>query len=264
MSQDRKQKTNKKSGGELARVKTQLKKAKRELKEALDGQAATGEILRVISSSPKSAQPVFEIIVQSARTLFPEATVSIALQEGDQVQVAAIAGPDPDSVESWRQRFPAPLRRDTMHGYVLLEAQIVDVPDVVQAEEQFSAGVGNFLASGYRAVTMMPIMLGSDVLGVLSVLRLAPGPLTKEQFAMLQTFAEQANIAVANTNRVNEMRQTNEVLETVSRQLAKYIPPQLYQSIVGGEQRVTIEISTQEAHHLFLRHCQLRRDHRRT
>lgn len=225
----------------MAQENSKLEQLKRELKEALDGQSAIGDILNVISSSPKTVQPVFEIIVQSVHRLFPEATVGIALQDGNQVQVATIVGPDPEMVESWRKRFPAPLRRDTMHGYVLLEAKIVDVPDVAEVAEQFSAGAGNFLASGYRAVTMMPIVLGDAVLGVLSVLRLQPSPLSKEQFAILQNFTAQANIAVANTHRVNEMRQTNEVLEAVSRQLAKYIPPQLYQAIIDGEQRAAIE-----------------------
>ena len=77
-----------------------------ELKEALDRQAATSEILRVISSSPKSAQPVFEAIVQAGQRLFPEAIVSIALEVGNEVHVAAIAGPNPAGVAAWRKRFP--------------------------------------------------------------------------------------------------------------------------------------------------------------
>jgi class 3 adenylate cyclase len=65
--------------------------------------------------------------------------------------------------------------------------------------------------------------------------------LSNEQFAALQTFAAQANIAIENTQLVNEMRHANEVLATVSDQLAKYISPQLYQSIISGKQRVAIE-----------------------
>jgi len=102
-------------------------------------------------------------------------------------------------------------------------------------------GAGNFLASGYRAVTMMPISHGDNTVGALAVLRLAIGRLTPEQFSVLQTFAAQANIAIDNTHLVNEMRETNEALANVSNQLAKYIPPQLYNSIMAGEQRATIE-----------------------
>ena len=241
---------------------TSQKRLKQELKEALDRQAATAEILRVISSSPTSAQPVFETIVQTGLTLFPNATISIALQAGDEVRVAAIAGPDPADVEAWRRRFPAPLHPKTMHGYVILEGEIVDVPDVARALDRFSVGANNFLASGYRAVTMMPISHGDATVGALAVLRLATGPLTAEQFAVLQTFAAQANIAIESTQMVNELRQTNEVLANVSGQLARYIPPQLYQSIIAGEQRAAIEVPTQETDCLFLGHRQFHRNHR--
>jgi len=242
MSEDREQKPSMVGGSGLAGARKQLRQLKIELKEALDRQAATGEILRVISSSPKSAQPVFETIVRTGLTLFPNATISIALQVGDEVQVAAIAGPDPADVEAWRRRFPAPVKPDTMHGFVILEGAIVDVPDVAKPSDQFSEGAkNNFLASGYRAVTMMPISMDDAAVGVLAVLRMTTGHLTSEQFALLQTFTDQANIAIDNTRLVNDMRQTNEVLATVSDQLAKYIPPQLYQLIIAGEQRAAIE-----------------------
>ena len=212
-----------------------------QLKEALDREAATGEILDVIRSSPRSAQPVFDAIVRAGLRLFPDATISIALRRNDQVEVAAIAGPDPAGVEAWRNRFPAPLHPETIHGFVILKGNTVDLADVAAAQDQFKAGAGNFLASGYRAVTMMPISHGGTTVGTLAVLRLEIGKLSREQFALLQTFAAQANIAIENTRLVNEMREANEALAHVSGQLAKYIPPQLYELIMAGEQRAAIE-----------------------
>jgi class 3 adenylate cyclase len=228
-------------GGKQAGLKEQLDALKGELREALDRQAATGEILRVISRSPISSQQVFEAIVQAGSTLIPEAAISIALQVGDQVQAVAVAEPDPARAEAWRRRFPFPVTREYMHGFVILEGRVVDIPDVKNALNEFAAGAQNFLASGYRAATMLPLMRGDTAVGVLSVVRLSPGPLSNEQLAMLQTFATQAVIAIENARLVNEMRQTNEALATVSDQLAKYISPQLYQSIISGEQRVAIE-----------------------
>ena len=158
------------------------------------------------------------------------------------MQAAAIAGPDPLNVEAWRGRFPAPLTRDTMHGFVILDGAVIDIPDVASSSDQFSQGAkNNFLASGYRAVTMIPIVHNGNAVGVLALLRLSPGGLEEEEFALLETFASQANIAIENTQLVNDMRRTNEVLGTVSDQRAKYIPPQLYQSIIAGEQRAAIE-----------------------
>ena len=109
MSRQRKQKTAKGRASSSAEMKKELDLRTRELKEALDRQAATSEILRVISSSPTDTQPVFEAIVQSASTLFPDAAISVALPEGDQMQAAAVAETDPARAEAWRRRFPFPL-----------------------------------------------------------------------------------------------------------------------------------------------------------
>lgn len=209
---------------------------KRELSEALDRQTATSEILRVISSSPTDTQPVFEAIVRSGLKLFPNAAVSVALPEGNQAVAAAVAAADPESAEAWRQRFPFPLTHEYMHGIALLESRVIDIPDVENAPSEFETGAQNFLASGYRAVTMMPMMCGDAAIGALSVVRFSPGALSTEQLEVLETFAAQAVIAIENTRLVNEMRQTNETLATVSHQLEKYMSPQLYESIVNGEQ----------------------------
>ena len=88
---------------------------------------------------------------------------------------------------------------------------------------------------------MTPLLRDGKAIGVLGIVRISPGPLSDEQLAVLQTFAAQAVIAIENTRLVNELRQTNAMVEQVSRQLAKYISPQLYQSIVTGEQDVAIE-----------------------
>jgi class 3 adenylate cyclase len=240
MAPQQKQKSVEGNGKIMAARQKEADLLKRELSEALDREAATGEILRVISMSPTSSQPVFEAIVQTGSTLFPDAAISVALPVGEEVHAAAVAEASPARAEAWRRRFPFPLTREYMHGFVILEGQVVDIPDVENALDEFAAGAQNFLASGYRAVTMMPMMRGDTAVGVLSVVRLSTGSLSKEQFAMLRTFAAQAVIAIENTRLVNEMRRTNEILETVSDQLAKYISPQLYQSIISGEQRVAI------------------------
>ena len=186
----------------------------RERDEAVEQQTATAEILTVISNSPTDTQPVFDAVVQSGLKLFPDATVSIALRDGDMVKAAAIAEPDPARAEAWRRRFPNPLTREYMHGTAILDRQIVDIADVRKVSAKFAAGSRNFLASGYRAITIMPMMRGSEAIGALSVARLAPGPLSERQLAVLRTFAAQAVIAIENTRLLNELR------ETLDRQMA--------------------------------------------
>jgi class 3 adenylate cyclase len=185
----------------------------RELKEALDREAATADILRVISSSPTDTQPVFDAIVQSGSKLFPDAAISVALPIDDQVHAMAVAETDAARAEAWRQRFPFPLTREYMHGRAILDANAFDIPDVAKASDAPNTGAQNFLASGYRAVTMMPMMRGDTAIGVLSVVRLATGPLSNEQLAVLRTFAAQAVIAIENTRMLNELRSTAEELE---------------------------------------------------
>lgn len=240
MSRKRKPDTANKGRGSPAALKSELDERKRELNEALDRQAATDEILRLISASPSDTQPVFDAIVRSGAKLFPGSAISVAFPVDGEVVAVAVADEDPVRAELWRQRFPFPMTREYMHGVAMMDGKEFDIPDVANAPNKDSAGAKNFLASGYRAVTMMPMLRDGSAIGVLCVVRTGPGPLSGEQMALLRTFAAQAVIAIENTRLLNEFRQTNSVLENVSRQLAKYISPQLYQSIISGDQSVSI------------------------
>jgi two-component system, NtrC family, sensor kinase len=194
-----------------------------ELHEALEQQTATSEVLKVISSSPTDTQPVFEAIVRSGLKLFPDAAISVVLPEGDQVRAAAFAEPNPTRAKAWRRRFPFPLTREYMHSLAILDGRLVDIPDVENAPAELGAGARNFLATGYRALTIMPLMRGDAAIGALSVVRLAPGPLSDKQLAMLKTFADQAVIAIENTRLLSELREslqqqtaTADVLKVIS------------------------------------------------
>jgi GAF domain-containing protein/HAMP domain-containing protein len=195
-----------------------------ETKESLEQQTATSEILKVISSSTTDTQPVFEAIVQSGLKLFPDAAVVVTLPDGDQVQLAAIANLDPRHAEEWRKRFPFPLSREYMHGLAILERRMIDMPDAAaNTDASIAPGIKNFLASGYRAVTIMPMMRGEAAIGTVSVVRSEPGPLTEKQLALLRTFADQAVIAIENVRLFNETKEsleqqtaTSEILRVIS------------------------------------------------
>ena len=194
------------------------------MNEAFEQQAATAEILNIISNSPTDTQPVFDAIVQSGLKLFPDALISLALRYGDMINAAAIAERDPERAEAWRRTISrTPFTREYMHGAALLDCRIVDIPDARNAPAELSAGARNFLTSGYRAITITPMMRRNEAIGLLSVVRRTPGPLSDKQLSLLRTFAAQAVIAIENTRLLNELREllqqqtaTAEVLKVIS------------------------------------------------
>ena len=192
-----------------------------ELGESLQQQTATADILAVISNSLDDTQPVFDAIVQSGLKLFANATIMIALADGNQVKLAAVADRDPARIDAVRRRFPVPLIREYMHGVAILDAKVVDIPDAENAPPELASGSSNFLATGNRAITIMPMMRGDAAIGVLSVVRLASGPLSDKQLDVLKAFASQTVIAIENTRLLNELRQrTEDLSESLQQQTA--------------------------------------------
>ena len=200
---------------------TDAAQIQRERDEALQQQAASAEILKLISSSPADTQPVFEAIVRSGLKLFPGAAMFIALPDGDKLRAAAFAATDAVRAKMWRTRWPVPLTRAYMHSAAFLDRKTVDIPDARKPPPELAAGAKNFLPTGYRAVTIVPLMRGRAAIGTLSVVRLAPGKLSDRQNAALKTYAAQAVVAIENTRLLNELRQrTDDLSESLEQQTA--------------------------------------------
>ena len=194
-----------------------------ETKESLEQQTATSEILRVISSSTTDVQPVFESIAKSGLYLFEDANVWVVLRDGDTIRAAAISERDPERIAKWRAAFPTPLTRDYLNATAILGNAIVDISDVDALPRPLKPGTANFAITGYKAVTITPMMRGAEAIGAIGVARLKPGPLKDKQIALLKTFADQAVIAIENVRLFNEIQDKSRQLEIANQHKSDFL-----------------------------------------
>ena len=192
-----------------------------ETKEALERQTAVAEILRVISSSPTDVQPVLDAIAPAALRLCEASSALVFKFDGDLIHLAAIANVDPEGAEAWRRSFPRPPSRDTAATRSVLTGKVVMIADVLQ-DPDYRIGP-TAAASGFRSALAVPLMRDEKPIGVIGVGKAEPGPFRESQIALLQTFADQAVIAIENVRLFNETadaleRQTSiaEILRVIS------------------------------------------------
>jgi GAF domain-containing protein len=185
-----------------------------DLTEALDQQTATSEILRAISRSPTEVQPVFEAIATSALRLCGATSALLATFDGKLLSIGAVASVTPDGADALRAIFPRPPSRDNGATRAVLTRSMVAIPDVAQDPD--FATVEHSLASGFRSVLALPLMREGSPIGALSLGRAEAGPFPDVQIALLQTFADQAVIAIENVRLFNELAaRTQELTRSV-------------------------------------------------
>ena len=178
-----------------------------ELTETLEQQTATAEILRVISSSPTDIQPVFDAIVRSAVRLCHAAFGGLHRVDGEMNTLAALHNMPDDEVEMLRRLFPRPIGRDSVSGRAFLERRVVHIRDI-REDAEYSAAVRDPQAEkGYRTVVSVPMLREGVPIGAIVLWRREVQPFTDKQIDMVQTFADQAVIAIENVRLFKELEQ---------------------------------------------------------
>jgi two-component system, NtrC family, sensor kinase len=185
-----------------------------ETKEALEQQTATSDILRVISQSQTDAQPVFETIAAAALKLCSASSANVFTFDGELLHLAALAIVNPEGANAIRKLFPRPPSRDTAATRAVLTRSVVAIPDVLEDPEfAFQAAA---LASDFRSILDVPLMREGTPIGTIAVGRPEPGPFPEKQIALLQTFADQAVIAIENVRLFKELEaRTTELTKSV-------------------------------------------------
>jgi GAF domain-containing protein len=198
---------------------TKVARLARELAEAREQQAATSEILRVISSSPTNVQPVFDTIAESAVRLCGGQFSFVLRFDGDQEDFAGCHGLSAEGLETFQRLLPRPAGEDTVSGRAILHRAVAQIPDV-QADPAYGP-LSLAEAVTYRSIAAVPLLHDGNPIGAIAVARANTGLFPDRQIALLQTFADQAVIAIENVRLFDaEQHRTRELSEALEQQTA--------------------------------------------
>jgi GAF domain-containing protein len=195
-----------------------------ELRESLEQQTATADVLRVISSSPGDLEPVFRVMLENATRICEAKFGTLALCEGDALRAVALHGGREDYADERRRNpvfRPAP-NVPVMRAVRMKQVQHVANMLTEQAYIDRDAAIVTMVETGgARTFLAVPMLKDDEAVGVIIVYRQEVRPFSDKQIALVQNFAAQAVIAIENTRLLNELRQrTDDLSDSLARQTA--------------------------------------------
>jgi GAF domain-containing protein len=194
----------------LADALGQLQTSHREHEEALEQQTATSEILRVIASSPMDVLPTFEAIAAAATRLCAAQESGVVRFDGALMHLIANDGFTPKERDVLRAQFPRPATRGMVTGRAIVTRAVAHIADITRDPEYDVTALqhGRFI----RTVLSVPMLHNGQPVGAITVTRREAQPFSASQITLLQTFADQAVIAIENVRLFKELQEKNRAL----------------------------------------------------
>jgi adenylate cyclase len=239
-----------------------------ELRQSLEQQTATANVLDVISRSAFDLHAVFKTVAESSVRLCGADRAYIFRFDGEILRMAVAFNSSPE-FEEWIAQHPIRPGRHSASARAALERRTIHIHDV-QADPEFTYGAKDLEA--VRTVLAVPILKGADLLGVMILNRFEVRPFPDQQIALVETFADQAAIAIENVRLLEQLRERTEEVEKLNQQLEqrvsdqvgeiermsrlrRFLPPQVADLIVASGTEKQLESHRREITALF---CDLR------
>ena len=246
-----------------------------ELRQSLEQQTATSDVLQVISSSPGDLEPVFATMLEKAASICDATFGNIFRWDGEAFHLVA-THETPSAFAEARRLSPIHPSPTSHFGRLVATKSLVHTPDLA-AEEQYveerrSAYVGALELGGIRTFLAVPMLKDDELIGAFGLFRQEVRPFTDKQIELVKNFAAQAVIAIENARLLKELRERTEQVVKLNQQLEhrvadqvgeiermsrlrRFLPPQVADLIVSSGSEKQLESHRREITALF---CDLR------
>src|SRR5215475_4886521 len=205
---------------ENARLLNELRQRTTDLSESLQQQTATADVLKVISRSTFDLKTVLDTLLSSAIRLCGTARGMIFRYDGDSCHAVAAHNVPPEFLELW-ERTPVRAGRGTTVGRALLECRPVQIVDV-QADPEYAFAEAQKMFA-FRTVLAVPMLREGIPKGVIGLIKTEVEPFTDKQIALVETFADQAAIAIENVRLFDEIQDKSKQLAEASERKSSFL-----------------------------------------